>query len=392
MSADALRPTPLEIASGLVVGEAPGAAALPRPERGVTALTALERAVLPALARPPCLVSFSGGRDSSAVLAVATRVARREGLPLPVPTTLRFPQASDSEESEWQELVVRHLDLDEWHRLEFIEELDAVGPIARAVLRRHGLLWPPNTYVHQPMLEDARGGSLLTGIEGDGLLGGWRWRRAVDVVARRCRPEPKDALRLAYAALPKVAKGAIERRRTDAIPGWLRPEARRAAINAWAEEQSSEPVRWDRRLEWWARRRYLAVMQHCFGLLAADCEVQLVHPLLDRHFLATLASAGGPLGFGDRTATMRAIFAGVLPDELLARPRKAGFTQALWGAPARAFVESWDGSGVDHELVDEASLRAAWAQEGHDFRAATLLQAALLAAGREVGEPVHDSR
>ena len=52
---------------------------------------ALEAVVLRALLRPPCLVSFSGGRDSSLVLAIASDVARRHGLPLPVPATNRFP-------------------------------------------------------------------------------------------------------------------------------------------------------------------------------------------------------------------------------------------------------------------------------------------------------------
>ena len=77
---------------------------------------ALERAILPALLRPPCLVSFSGGRDSAAVLAVATALARREGLPAPIPATNVFPAADDSDETAWQELIVRHLGLSEWVR------------------------------------------------------------------------------------------------------------------------------------------------------------------------------------------------------------------------------------------------------------------------------------
>ena len=62
-------------------------------DRGLTPLAALEEAILPALRRPPCLVSFSGGRDSSCVLAAATRAARREGLQPPVPVTLRVSNA-----------------------------------------------------------------------------------------------------------------------------------------------------------------------------------------------------------------------------------------------------------------------------------------------------------
>ena len=46
----------------------------------------LERILLGALQRAPCVVAFSGGRDSSALLAEATRVARVHGLEDPVPS------------------------------------------------------------------------------------------------------------------------------------------------------------------------------------------------------------------------------------------------------------------------------------------------------------------
>ena len=73
---------------------AAAAAAAALPETAATPRAAFEAAILPGLRRSPCLVSFSGGRDSSAVLATATAVARREGLPLPVPITHRFPSAT----------------------------------------------------------------------------------------------------------------------------------------------------------------------------------------------------------------------------------------------------------------------------------------------------------
>src|SRR3954453_21831281 len=100
-----LAPTPLELLAGTGLGEyedkdkevAPAASA------GVTPREALEEVVGEALARPPCLVGFSGGRDSSAILALATYVARREGLPLPVPATYVFPGIRKADESSWQD-------------------------------------------------------------------------------------------------------------------------------------------------------------------------------------------------------------------------------------------------------------------------------------------------
>lgn len=94
-------------------------------------MEALEAAVLPALCRPPCLVVFSGGRDSSAVPAVA----RRSGLPDPMPATNRFRGSPATKETEWQELVVRHLGLTDWHVLDRDDELDVIGPVAEQVLR-----------------------------------------------------------------------------------------------------------------------------------------------------------------------------------------------------------------------------------------------------------------
>jgi hypothetical protein len=127
--------TPLEIAVGFVL--APGEP-VPLAAGSVEPLAALEAAILPSLVRAPCLVSFSGGRDSSVVLAAATRVARRHGLDDPVPATIRAPAAPHADEAAWQERVVRHLGIDDWLRSDFGDELDAVGTIARAALRRHG--------------------------------------------------------------------------------------------------------------------------------------------------------------------------------------------------------------------------------------------------------------
>jgi hypothetical protein len=73
-------------------------------------------------------------------LAVAVEVARRHGLADPIPATIRVPAAQRADESAWQERVVAHLRLDDWLRVEFTDELDAVGPIARTALRRRGLL------------------------------------------------------------------------------------------------------------------------------------------------------------------------------------------------------------------------------------------------------------
>src|SRR5213078_2989334 len=102
--------TPLEVAVGIPFG-ADGRAAEPPPLDGAGPPAVLESALLEALARPPCVVAFSGGRDSSLLLAVAVRTARRHGLPEPVAATLRFPGRGDTDETGWQERVAQSLRL-----------------------------------------------------------------------------------------------------------------------------------------------------------------------------------------------------------------------------------------------------------------------------------------
>ena len=148
---------PLDIASGVPLGLDHRAGPLPGRRRAESPVAAIEAVLRAALARPPCLVSFSGGRDSSALLAVAVHVARRDGLALPIPATLRFPGDAAADEDSWQTMVVGHLGLTEWVRIEITGGLDAVGPVAAKVLGRHGLVWPFNTHFHLPIIEAARG-------------------------------------------------------------------------------------------------------------------------------------------------------------------------------------------------------------------------------------------
>ena len=77
--------SPLEIAAGVPLPEREPRTRLERTDLAPRA--ALDQAILSGLQRAPCVVSFSGGRDSSLVLAAAVDAARRHGLPLPVPVT-----------------------------------------------------------------------------------------------------------------------------------------------------------------------------------------------------------------------------------------------------------------------------------------------------------------
>ncbi len=121
--------TGLEIATGAPLGDAERA----RLDRhAADPVAALERALLVALRRPPCVVAFSGGRDSSVLLALAARLAEREGLEAPVAVTQRFPGIEETAEEEWQELVIRHVGISDWETIDHGDnELDVVGGLAQ---------------------------------------------------------------------------------------------------------------------------------------------------------------------------------------------------------------------------------------------------------------------
>lgn len=378
LSRVSVRATPLELASGTPVGEIP--CALPDdvgPE--VSARAALEDAIRPWLVGPGrCCTGFSGGRDSSAILAVAVLVARREGLPAPVPITLRYRGAPDADESMWQELVVRHLKVADWVRIDVDDELDYLGPRATRLLRLHGVLWPPYYQYEHALLEQAAGGVLLSGHDGDGVFGSFPWADLSAVWHRRRRPNPADLVSLARLAAPR----RLRRWKFCQHPlshTWLRPPVRAGVQAGLAAEVASQPGRWDRWVPWLARRRSLALALSTIDLLAEDCGAHAAHPFLDPRFLAALANQGGPTGLGERTDMMQALFADILPGEMIRRKAKSNLGGGFWRDASRSFAAQWDGQGVDEAMVDPDALRTAWTVFRPKMGAVALLQTAWLA-------------
>lgn len=382
--------SPVESAINAGIGEHVEQPPLPSVDPSLHPLQALEDAIRPALARPPCLVMFSGGRDSSLLLAVAASLARREGLALPVPVTHILPSFPRTDETKWQELVIRHLELPDWRRSVFDTELNFLGPLARRVLLRHGLIAPIGSHDLVPELEAAGAGTVLTGYEGDGLFNGGASGKPRDVLARRAAPTLRGLLGVCRSVAPPSLRRRWHLLREPLEVSWLRPEPARALRMADADEMASEPLRWDSRVRWWARRRYVACGRQAMGIVASDFDADLLHPLLDCRFLASLARWGGALGRGRRTAIMGALFGHLLPAEVIGRTDKANFTSAYWSGETKEFAASWTGAGLPTELVDPEALRRTWLEPEPDARSGVLLHAAWLAtSGAEPKEPVN---
>ncbi|HUA02602.1 MAG TPA: asparagine synthase-related protein [Solirubrobacteraceae bacterium] len=384
--------TSLEIASGIVLPVVRRGSRPPDPSgagkyrrraplgNSTAPRDALEREILPCLLRAPCLVSFSGGRDSAAVLATATMLARREGLPDPIPATNVFPSVQDADESEWQELLVRRLGLSDWLRVEHEQELDLIGPYAQRVLTDHGLLWPANAHFHVPLLEEARGGSMLTGLGGDELYLAARRLHSAAVLSRAVRARPRDALSLGFAFAPRSLRKVVIFRRSKIPASWLREAARKRVTKLLAAEEAAEPRGLAERLLWWRGVRYLQVAVRSLDLIAGDTSTRVVHPLLSPPFWTAVGTVAPTAGFASRTDGVRSLFGDLLPPAIIDRTSKANFGAIFWTDHAREFARGWDGSGVPEEWVDARELGRHWSSDRPCLPSSTLLQAAWLAS------------
>lgn len=353
-----LRLTPLEVALSAPVGTVADAS---RPRAVEPARAALERSVLPALRSGRCHVLFSGGRDSSLVLAVAAAVARRESLPLPVPVTAVYPGLPESDESDWQERVLTHLGLDRGVVVEIHDERRFLGDVSLASLARRGLVWPAAVQSQPVLLAGLPDGAhVLTGEGGDGVVAPVRGTPVHLLASSRRRPSHAlvhavlGALEPSVLALRRLRRGGELR---DAAP-WL--TARALDVLARETVAARGPLRWDAAKRALLERRSTVLALHNTVAGAAELGVTLGHPLADPAFVAALATDGGARGYRGRTDTFRRLASDLLPDEVLARTSKARFNTSRWGDRERDFALSWDGSGVDPDLVDTDLLRREW--------------------------------
>jgi asparagine synthetase B (glutamine-hydrolysing) len=374
---DAAALSALEQAIGTPLG-CDGAVAEIVPCRRESPWEALVEGFVSLLERPPVLLAFSGGRDSSLLLAAAVECAQRHGLTPAIPTTYRNAGAPGMQEDAWQELAIKRLDVRDWERIDGLAELDFLGPVARAALMHHGVRYTPNAHFVVPLASRARGGTLVLGLGGDELLAGWRWTERADVLARRIPPGRSSLGTVLLGSAPRAARRMLFARRISSLDApWLTDVARRM-LPAAAAEQEDQPVRWDRFVTWSLRRRRLTVTLDTLASLARDAGAELSLPLLDRRFLAALAGAGGAYGWSGRTAAMSAIAAGHLAPETIERRSKAHFDEVYWGPESRSFAREWSGTLVPPELVDGERLRREWLSERPRSRSAMLLQAAWL--------------
>lgn len=367
-----------ELLTGWVGGFEPW----PAPGGGlIGARQEFEAEVLAALCRPPCVVAFSGGRDSTAILCVATHLARREGLPEPIAATHDFSGLGAADETSWQELVIRRLGLRQWERVRDPGAFDVLGCRAREGLARFGLLWPALVHCHAPLVELAGyGGSLVVGEGGDEVMGEHRLTVFNYLVKTKRRPNRSEALSMARSLAPRSLRQSWRRRQMEEadLHPWLPRELQQRFLRQDAQDATAIPLRWDLGVVRHLARRSVTTANNNIAAVLGSSGVSLQTPFLGARFVTAWAAEGGRRGFVSRTGMMRRLFGDVVPDEICRRTDKARFGAAAVGEESRSFLAGWHGEGVDSSLVDVELFKGACLRERPPFAVQMLLQAAWL--------------
>lgn len=371
---------PRELYSGIIAGRRRTPLPALEEDPSSTPREVLEGLLVEPLSNPPCHVAFSGGRDSSAMLAMATLVARRHGLPDPVPLTARLEQHPRTWETEWQELTMRHLGLTDWTRVPIVDELDALGPDATAALRRHGVFWPSQAHSMLVFARHAGSGSLLTGGGGDEVFAGWSQRRLSIRLLASLRPRRRAAKWLLFSALPQRVQTELLLARQPVPTPWVRPEVDRELQRQRRQRSRARTANWGEVLEGFINSRYLEFLRPVLDTFALDHGVRLFEPFYDPRFVRAVSRAAPAEGYANRTTGLEANFSDVLPAEVLRRSTKAVFTEVAWGPGARAFAAAWDGQGLDESYVVPDVLREEWAKPRPNPRSLPSLHQCWLAA------------
>jgi asparagine synthase (glutamine-hydrolysing) len=291
---------------------------------------------------------------------------------------LSYPDTPDADESSWQDAVLEHLGITDRIVLTVHDEHDPLGPVATPVLRRHGLVWSPNFAPTLRLMGMARGGVLLTGEGGDEAFGLKRFTPITKLLSAKGRVSPG-----VYADALGALRPAFLRRRA-AFRGrylrpWLRREVEETLARRDAEDAAAFALHAGRNTWQFATRRCARIAYETMRVLGAEMDVTYVQAFAEPALVAAVAAEGGFFGWTGRTATMRGLYGDLLPREVLERHTKALFANAVFRRYTREFARTWNGSGVDIDLVDPDVLRETWLSGDPHAPSMTLLQQAWLA-------------
>lgn len=384
-----LRPTDDEVCVSILFGQDPATAPMDLRSVPTDARPVIEQQLLEVLQRGPTWIAFSGGRDSSALLAIAASVARREGLPLPIPATLVFPGVSATEEEEWQRLVLDHVGLgDDWVRVAPGTDLDLLGPYAQRVLDHAGVVMPSNAHALLPILDQlGDAGTLVTGGGGDDLMEG-RPQRLTSALLSRVRPSRGELEHGIVNDLPApLMRRALPGRSLMVGLHWITPALRSRLLALELADRREFPIRFDRLLQRAWSDRYFQMAGEAYAWVPTPPGLKVVQPFHTHDVVGAFARMWGYRYPGGRVHSLRRLVGDLLPEAAMARVSKAEFVDVFFTENTREWVRTWDGTGVDETRVNVERLRWEWETEMPHYCTFALLHTAWLHARASAAAP-----
>ncbi len=300
--------------------------------------------------------------------------------------TYRYANAPRADERRFQEIVVRHLDLDDWLVVDLDDDGDLLGAPATSALRTVGPMFPPGSLAHVGALRRLDDGLLLSGEGGDEIF---RARRISTIailarLARHAETPTRARLQNSFEMLgPRRLRevAMLARLEREYAPDWLAPDVRRELLGRLAGLDAAEPLGGSAYLRYAAALPWVQVGHHNVRALHARFGLQWETPLFDPGFLGALARTHWH-HFRGRTEILRLHFADLLPVEIIERRTKGLYNEAYLGRRTREFAEGWDGSGLPDD-IDARWLKHHWctADDIHAGTAPLLHQAWLATEG-----------
>ncbi|MDV6304439.1 asparagine synthase-related protein [Rhodococcus cerastii] len=384
--------TDREIAYGFPIGSAESEIRKGQPLRRrrpqSSPIEILDRILMEALSKTPCVIAFSGGRDSSLLLARAAMVAKKHGLPRPVALTHRYPaEDTDAQETEWQNRVIDHLrllDLPlEWVINDVSTEFDILGKPLTNLLAANGRpFYPPASGSTLFDCKFASGGSVVTGEFGDELFGSsrsYRFRRAVSAFRLS---EPKTIKGVVRPLLRTMRAVDVDEITQLTGVSWLTTEERALFLQD-TKRAVDDSFGWRGEVRRKLTLRNLDVFVETRDRIAELFDCLAVDPFLDYKFIESWLDWVGYFGMSRETA-MSVLSDGLLPESVITRRGKAFFNRSRFGDETRKFLANWNGDGTSNPHVDAELMQAVWTQKLVPLQSALLLQQAWLASRRGI--------
>jgi len=208
-------------------------------------------------------------------------------------------------------------------------------------------------------------------------FGGWQLRPALHPVAWGPSAAARAAATATFERGPSFTRRWY-RRRSRPYP-WL-TSAGQDAVDLALSRDEIEPLGWRDYLGWSFARTAWQVAQRTLDAVGDTAGCRIAHPLAEPTLLSSLTHAWPRRGPADRTDVMRAVVGDLLPTHIVEREDKAILASVFIGPASRAFIERWNGSGVDSEWVDTTALREVWARQYPYAGSFNLLHQAWLAS------------